>query len=318
MQSSDSSSLDADSKRTALEVIATLVHVKRLAVDHLLRPAGIPQQLIEKFLNGRDEFTHEPLTKRQSGAQILEQLASDGRDKQVVSQLLDIAASWNSFHLASDEFKARAVAQKARELVGTLAEATAREVARREREQREESARFRQERDVRLRQQSALLLAQFDQAAADNGNPQQRGYLLQDLLNRTFDLHSVHPTKSFVRNDGGEQIDGAFELDGWYYIVECRWRTKLADIRELDGLLGQIARSGRQTMGLYLAINGWSEHVIPLLKQNQDKSIILMEGFDLRTVLARPFDLKELLKAKIRALNLEAEPYLSVTRLVTG
>ena len=44
------------------------------------------------------------------------------------------------------------------------------------------------------------------------------------------------------------------DLDAWHYIVECRWRTKLADIRELDGLYGQIARSGKQTMGLYVSI----------------------------------------------------------------
>jgi hypothetical protein len=86
----------------------------------------------------------------------------------------------------------------------------------------------------------------------------------------------------------------------------------LADIRELDGLVGQINRSGKQTMGLLLSINGWSENVVPLLKQNPEKSIVLMEGYDLRTILAVPMDLRSVLKAKISALNLEAEPYVSV------
>lgn len=120
---------------------------------------------------------------------------------------------------------------------------------------------------------------------------------------------------SFRRNEGAEQIDAAFEMDGQYYIVECRWRTKLANIRELDGLYGQIERSGRQTMGLFLSINGWSDHVVPLMKQNPNKSIILMEGYDLHTVLAQYVDLRRLLKAKLGALNLEAEPYFSVTKL---
>ena len=103
-------------------------------------------------------------------------------------------------------------------------------------------------------------------------------HLLQDLLNRVFDLHQIPVVRSFVRNDGAEQIDGAFKLEGWHYIVECRWRKKLADIRELDGLKGQIDRSGKQTMGVFLSINGWSDNVPPLLKQNPDKSILLMEG----------------------------------------
>ena len=64
------------------------------------------------------------------------------------------------------------------------------------------------------------------------------------------------------------------------------WRARLADIRQLDGLAGQVSRSGKQTMGLFLSVDGWSGHVVPLLKQNPDKNIILMEGLDLRGVLA--------------------------------
>jgi hypothetical protein len=175
--------LDADARRTAFEIMATLVNVKRLAADHLLRPAGVPQPLIHKFINGRDPTTNEAMTKRQSGAFILEELARVGKDGAFVRKLVDIAANWNSFHLAADEFKARAVSQKARELTGTLAEADARERAKQEREATERAARQRSERENTPRTQSALLLAQFDQAAVDDSDPQARGYLLQDLLN---------------------------------------------------------------------------------------------------------------------------------------
>jgi hypothetical protein len=140
------------------------------------------------------------------------------------------------------------------------------------------------------------------------------GYSLQDLLNRTFDLHSIPVVKSFARNAGGEQIDGAFKLDGWHYLVECRWRKKLADIRELDGLKGQVDRSGKQTMGLFLSINGWSENVPALLKQNPEKSIILMEGYGFRSVLAGRIDLRDFIMAALARLNLEGEPFLDVAR----
>jgi hypothetical protein len=52
-----------------------------------------------------------------------------------------------------------------------------------------------------LRKESALLLSQFEKAAMDATDPQARGYLLKDLLNRTFDLHGLPPTKAFTRND---------------------------------------------------------------------------------------------------------------------
>jgi len=147
---------------------------------------------------------------------------------------------------------------------------------------------------------------------ANSGDHQQRGYLLQDLLGRLFDLHRIPVVRAFTRNDRAEQIEGAFKLEGWHYLVECRWREKLADIHELDGLKGQVDRSGKQTMGLFLAIKGWSEHVPRMLKQNPDKSIILMDRFDLRTVLSQRLDLSDFLLAKVARLNFEGEPFLSV------
>jgi hypothetical protein len=85
----------------------------------------------------------------------------------------------------------------------------------------------------------------------------RRGYLPQDLSNRLFDIHEVPVVRSFRRNEGAEQIDGAFKLEGWHYIGEFCWREKLADIPQLHGLLGQVNRSGRQTMGMFLSINRW-------------------------------------------------------------
>jgi hypothetical protein len=135
-------------------------------------------------------------------------------------------------------------------------------------------------------------------------------------LNRLFDLHDIPVVRAFTRNAGAEQIDGAFRLEGWHYLLECRWREKLADIRELDGFLGQVNRSGKQAMGLFLSINGWSENVPPLLKQNTEKCLFLMDGYDLRCVLALDADLRELLLAKLAHLNNESEPFLSVTALL--
>lgn len=39
-----------DARKLALEVMATLVNVKRIAADRILRPAGIPDVLIKRFL----------------------------------------------------------------------------------------------------------------------------------------------------------------------------------------------------------------------------------------------------------------------------
>jgi hypothetical protein len=161
----------------------------------------------------------------------------------------------------------------------------------------------------------ASLLALYERMAVAD-DPRRRGYVLQDLLNELLKVSGIPVVKSFIRNDGAEQIDGAFTFEGWHYLVECRWRERLADIRQLDGLKGQVDRSGKQTLGIFLSINGWSDNVIPMLKQNPEKSILLMNGFDLRAVLSGQISIRSLLQAKLASLNLEAEPYLSADEAI--
>jgi hypothetical protein len=303
--------LTVEGRRLAIEIIATLVHIKNTMTELILKPAGIPPEVYRPLLYRRDETTGKTLSKRQMAPLLLDGI--DGRSDcgGAIRRLIEIAANWSSFHLADDEFQARATVQKARELLGTIELMEAREAKQREITRQEELARMEKERADLLRKQSELLLMMFDDLAAHT-DEHKRGYLLQDLLNRTFDLHQIPVVTSFTRNDGGEQIDGAFKLEGWHYVVECRWRKKLTDIRQLDGLTGQISRSGRQTMGLFLSINGWSDNVVPLLKQNPDKAVILMEGYDLRTVLAGKVDLRDFMLAKVARLNLRAAPFYSV------
>lgn len=307
---------NADAYRLALEAISTLVNVKGTAADMLLRRAEVPEELINRFLIERDPATGKKRTKREAGAILLDTLTASGGVGQIVARIIAIAADWTAFHLAANEYEARAIVEKAKGVRGALEAVQARARAA-ESEAREAEARLRRsERRKLVATESALLLQMFDDQVSGQGSAQQRGYFLEDLLARAFALHDIPVCRSFRRNDQAEQIDAAFELDGCYYIVECRWRQGQADMRELDGLAGQVRRSGRQTMGMFLAINGWSTNVVPLLKQEPDKSIFLMEGSDLRAVLAQSVDFKLLLKAKIRALNLQSEPYVSASSVV--
>ncbi len=301
--------LGTDERKVAMEAIATLCHVKRVMADLLLRPAGVPEEVYRPLLYRRDE-TGRFLSKRQIAPLIVEGCDQQAGAQQSIRRIIEIAATWSSFHLADDEYAARATVQKAREVLGIIETMEAREARAREIARQEELGRMARERADILKRQSELLLMMFDEELARSDDAQRRGYLLQDLLNRLFDTHEIPVVRAFTRNEGAEQIDGAFKLEGWHYIVECRWREKLADIRQLDGLLGQVNRSGKQTMGLFLSINGWSDHVPALLKQNPDKCIFLMDGYDLRCALALEADLRELLVAKLAHLNLEAEPFL--------
>lgn len=302
--------IGTDERRLVIEIITTLANLKNVMSDLILRPAGVPDEIYLGARGQVDNVTGAPLTKRQMAPIILNAIDKRSDCDEIIKNIIEIASNWTNFHLAHDEYAARGTVQKARGVIGTIKLMDEREAAQKEIARKQEVARMDQEREKNLTKTSELLLMMFDEMAKSK-HLQQRGYLLQDLLNRLFDLHGIPVVGSFTRNTGGEQIDGAFTLDGWHYIVECRWRQKIADIRELDGLTGPVGRSGKQMMGLFISINGWSENVPNLLKQNPDKSVILMDGYDLRCVLDQQADLTNFIRAKIKRLNFKSEPFLS-------
>ena len=148
-------------------------------------------------------------------------------------------------------------------------------------------------------------------------DPRDRGYQLESLFADVLKRSGLDVWPGLRRNGGSEQVDVAFRFEGWYYLTECRWHRERLSARSVDGLSGQVRRSGKQTMGLLLAINGWSDNVPGLLQQNQDKSILLMDGDDLDAVLAGRVGMRELLSAKLAALNLRGQPFLSAQDATT-
>ena len=277
--------------------------------NFILNPAGVPKEIYGPLSNKLNDLTGRRMTKRQAAPLILDALEDRNDYSDIVENIVKIAATWNKFELSDDEYEARAVKAKARVILENHqlleAEEAARKDAARKKRERERSLERKRELD--------LLLAMFDELALqDQDDVQKRGYLLQDLLNRLFSAFEIPVHKSFTRNAGAEQIDGAFQIEGWHYLTECRWRQEPSSTRELDGFAGQISRSGRQTMGLFLSINGWSEHVPGLLKQSTAKAIILMQGYDLRAILSEEVDLREYILAAAKNLNLNAEPHLGV------
>jgi hypothetical protein len=317
MTGRDFMEIGPEERRVAIEAMANLAHLKADMVNFILKPAGVPVDVFQPLIRMRDPGTGERLSKRAIAPLIIDALDRLPNGQQVLRSIIQITSRWNSYHLAHDEYEARATVEKAKEVLAFLEASEARAAAElRERQQYLKSAEV--ERQRLFGQQMDLLVMQFDEMARlGDDTAQRRGHLLEDLLNRVFSLCEIPVVRSFTRSQGGEQIDGAFRFEGWHYLVECKWCKKLADINELDSLSGKVGRSGKQTMGLFLAVQGWSTRVISLLKQNPEKCIILMDGYDLRVVLQRVVGLDELVRAKLSVLNLEGEPYLGVLSCLT-
>lgn len=128
-------------------------------------------------------------------------------------------------------------------------------------------------------------------------NRQERGRQLESFLYDLFGLFDLNPKWRF--RIVGEQIDGAFELDGTQYILEARWRDKPADKADLDVFEGKVRAKLENTLGLFLSINGFSEEALRA-KAGTQAAIILMTGEDMMAVLEERISLPELLRRKKR------------------
>jgi hypothetical protein len=110
-------------------------------------------------------------------------------------------------------------------------------------------------------------------------------------------LFDLDPKASF-RNIG-EQIDGAFALEGTDYLFEAKWQQDAVAIQDLDAFSAKVQRKLENTLGLFLSINGFSPDAIEAHSRGTPNSI-LMDGADLLAVLEQRIDFVTLLIRKKR------------------
>lgn len=127
--------------------------------------------------------------------------------------------------------------------------------------------------------------------------PQERGFKLETILYDMFELFDLDPKASF-RNTG-EQIDGAFSLEGTDYLFEGKWQQEPSAIQDLDAFGGKISRKLDNTLGLFLSINSFSQDGVRAHSTGRPV-VILMTGADLMAVLEERIDFVSLILRKKR------------------
>jgi hypothetical protein len=82
-----------------------------------------------------------------------------------------------------------------------------------------------------------------------SANPQTRGFELERVMYDLFELFDLDPKASF-RNTG-EQIDGAFSLEGTDFLFEAKWRQDPSAASDLDAFAAKIRRKLENTLGVF-------------------------------------------------------------------
>lgn len=145
---------------------------------------------------------------------------------------------------------------------------------------------------------------------AINNDAQKRGLLLEKFLNDLFNFFDLDAKNSFKIL--GEQIDGSFTFDNTDYLLEAKWQKKLINAQDLYGFSGKIQGKLKNTLGLYVSLEGYSTESTktdnPIVK-----SIILMDGSDLMQVLEGRIKLTDMLYIKRRHAAQTGEIYYKIT-----
>lgn len=148
---------------------------------------------------------------------------------------------------------------------------------------------------------------------AMESNHQKRGILLESFLNKLFTLFDLNPKKSFVLK--GEQIDGAFTFENSDYLLEAKWQNEHVQTGDLKKFAATLNDKLKNTLGLFISIDGFSKNALDFSGENA-RSIILMDGMDLNTVLDQRIDLHHLLFRKRRYASETGIIYLSANNIM--
>ncbi|NLG84595.1 MAG: hypothetical protein GX493_08340 [Firmicutes bacterium] len=257
--------------------------------------------------------------KRTIVAQLVDYLSQneDVYQRQLLRLMSEVARIQDFSHLERLEDgkvkakQARAAVEALRTQIAGLDEFLEEE---REIERRRQAAYERILRTDAVRQALERLSKEFCDLLSNN-DPHGRGYRLERILRDLFDLFDLDPKASFKIT--GEQIDGAFTFANTDYLLEAKWQKDLVRAEDLDSLAGKLSRKLDNTLGLYIAINGYSEDGIRAHSSGR-RLILLMDGSDLMAVLEGRIDLVQLLLRKRRAAAQTGNIYLRVHEILMG
>lgn len=207
--------------------------------------------------------------------------------------------------------KARNAVNQLKQLVGTHQE------SRREQDEikkRQEIAAQKLRKNAAVRHKLESIKNKY-MALISSSDPQGRGFELERIMYEIFELFDLDPKASF--KNLGEQLDGAFTLDGTEYLFEAKWYKELVNKASLAAFTDKVSTKLENTLGIFLSINGFSKDGVAA-HQAGGASILLMDGSDLMAVFEERIDFVSLLLRKKRHAAQTGNIYFSYYQMVSG
>ncbi|MBP0937234.1 restriction endonuclease [Streptomyces sp. KCTC 0041BP] len=257
-------------------------------------------------------------TKREVSGQLVNLLrANEARYLDVtVALMLDIAAM-ETFPNLTRQVDGDVMVVKAKAAVGELRRWTAKQqevIREHEAHARVIAQSAKEAQDGRAFAQSHEELKQRFLQMHAAGDPHKRGTAFEGFLNDLFALYDLEPRAAYSL--AHEQIDGAFAFNTDHYVLEAKWWKEAIGRRELDVFKANIERKGKNTLGLYVSMSGYSSDALAVYSYSTP--FITMDGLDFMAVLDQRIRLDDLLDRKKRHASQTGHCYLPVAKVLAG
>ena len=145
-------------------------------------------------------------------------------------------------------------------------------------------------------------------------NPQKRGSMLEDVLNRFFKASGVLIREAFARNGPTgtgvvEQIDGAIEAGGHIYLVEMKWHSQPVGVEDVSRHIVRVGGRG-DCRGIFISQSGYTAPAIETCREAlQDMVLVLCTVEEIVMLLEREGSFEEFLKKKTQSAMLDKNPF---------
>ncbi len=140
------------------------------------------------------------------------------------------------------------------------------------------------------------LQEKFNQLKLDK-NPQQRGYEFEKLLFELLEYENLSPSPSYRVQ--GEQIEGFFEFENRFFLLEAKWR-KSVSVSEVYRFRAKVEGKLAGTLGVFISMTGYTADVATVLRYGKELNVILFNRKDMEFALADNCSFGTVLKTKLR------------------
>ncbi|MCJ7457594.1 MAG: restriction endonuclease [candidate division Zixibacteria bacterium] len=300
------------------DVIPLLCRSKRDVVL-FFRGAGVKVDLL-RDLTAQVEKEPQAIKKYDISQTILKRLNEKGESslrerREVLKRVIefeDFSTCW-----PNDELKARGLVAGIQKVVNVKDSFT-----RMRQEREEEKGKHIREyekkvQEVKYKKQALEELKKEFYLLFKDCNSQERGNLLEKILNRLFEINEILVRESFRRTgDKGkgviEQIDGVVELDGEVYLVEMKWLESAVGVDDVSRHLVRIYHRN-SSRGVFISYTEFSKGALEICKEALQQTVVILCTLnELVNLLEHERDLKYLLKSKIQAAIIDKQPFKEI------